>query len=395
MVLHMGSAACSRAVMSESNLGAVRRAEGSKAVDRIPPPKVSFTAKIKNLARDAVERLMLERRRRAALGAGAVIAAMERVAAFLSSCDAETRREYILNNFDLLKTCSSANSGGGCARDVELAKSLTVDKIRHDSRTRCRYCREPLNIRKPTDIFVYCQTCDKIIERDILEPGGAHSSAGTERSGASTGLANARPRSIYSTTGHFNDFLNRLCAINIPRFSTGVYQHIEKQLEERGFDLESADKDQRLADQLFWRSFLKSASTPEVPLHTYFHHIPYLSHYYSGKRPTLLTARDRAWLQGCFSIVRGAFRDIAWQCRETRTRPGKKPRRNMWSFGTICALILNLYGTKRHRAILADNSSTLRGAYGYSVRASDLTAGAHLINILINNEDEIIRLRRM
>lgn len=251
----------------------------------------------------------------------------------------------------------------------QIAEVLRLRTQKEDAvcvRFRCARCQSSDNIHIfDRRRFASCNSCGHIWERTVpVEAALNHSTYGQDRpaqlqrSGVSTAELNAKSGSVYCSMVHYRNFLLRLCGISIPQLSNSVWHELDRRLAAHGLlcpDPDDVDAQFRLNSYTFWFELLKNPIHTDNPpnLSPYYHYIYYFKRLYchTDLRP-LLSGHERSKLVSAFRCIRDYYiqhgKDIF---TEFSTAGTKRPRKNLWSYGNITALLLRIMG--RHDALIS------------------------------------------
>jgi len=313
---------------------------------------------------------------------------MQRIVRFLESCSPEDLNEFVLSNFDTIKSIQASllpRTARTLRTAIERRGRAADSRPKYDSSPRCS-CGQPLTLLDGRRLG-FCAVC-RVFHNRCDHPdhaAGGSNSESCARGGEGSAAQRIRARSIYSSANHLHEFLSRLNGQAVPLIPTRQFEIIDSCLRERAVDPRT---DTRATSVSFWRNLFKHAQYTHADsrLHTYYHHIVFLRHMYAGgPRLAQLSARDMARLQRAYVLV------LRESSAAFKLFNGASTRKNSWGFAVLVGLLLTLFGNKRHRRFLRDHAGVLR-PYGYTVPASDCTAGAALMRVLMAHQAELKKI---
>ena len=284
--------------------------------------------------------------------------------AVLSTLDPEAQTEFLLNNMDVLRMYDRTR-GVLTPQIAEVIHARTNTEDAVCVKYHCARCLSSDNIHIfDRRRFASCNSCGHLWERTSSGEGQSCYDAARlsqlQRSGVSTGELKAKSGSVYSSMVHYRNFLLRLCGLSIPQLSDAVWAELDRRLEVHGLlepDHADSDTTLRLSSYTFWFEMLKTPlHTDERPtnLSPYYHYIYYLIRLYTPagtSHKPLLSGQERSRLIAAFRCIRDYYIAHGKEIFAEYATPGdNRPRKNLWSYGNITAILLRIMG--RHDALI-------------------------------------------
>lgn len=284
----------------------------------------------------------------------------------LSTLNATDQTEFLLNNMDVLHMYTHSD-GVLTPQIADVLRSRTTNKDAVCVKFQCARCHSREVHIFDRRRFASCNSCGNLWER--TEATGQYSQSSSygpyralelQRSGVSTAELKAKSGSVYSSMVHYRNWLLRLCGLAIPQLSNTIWRELDRRLDAQGLlDTDPADPDAgfRLRSYTFWFELLKNPTDTDKPINLcpYYHYIYYFIRLYAGTdteaRP-LLSGTERSRLIAAFRCLRAYYIDHGKEIFAEFSMPGdNRPRKNLWSYGNITAMMLRIMG--RHDALVS------------------------------------------